>query len=320
MTSTVAGASGRKMPPGTAALQLPQGLNPTSQFVHIRRVLKQPNRRDSGCSRLKTLRRVRHADSANRQHSNPELAANFPQSLHSERCAELHLRRRLKDGTENNVVRPFVSRCARLRQAMARRPDHKTRQLSFSRSSLSPAKPQLRAQATIRAQDELHPRQQPRQHPVDRSRSLAFAVLPQPPQSRASIPQAASRSNPSPESESNPPQPRSASRIRAISLATARNLRLRTSGIRTKPVTIGDIAKNPRLSGARQWPSPAAGTSPQPGWHPPIPARKSPRADTDSKGRESIQESGSGSNSSPSSQTRAPTRVVTRVPATGVAG
>ncbi len=40
---------------------------------------------------------------------------------------------------------------------------------------------------------------------------------------------------------------------------------LRIAGIRTKTLTIGDVAKNPRLSGARQWPSPAAGTSPQPG-------------------------------------------------------
>ncbi len=66
------------MPPGTAALQLPQRLNAPAQFVHIRCVLKHPNRRDSGCSCLETLRRVRHADSANRQNSNPNLATSFP--------------------------------------------------------------------------------------------------------------------------------------------------------------------------------------------------------------------------------------------------
>ena len=319
MTSTVAGASGRKMPPGTAALQLPPRLNATSQFVHTRCALKQPNRRDSGCACLETLRRVRHADSANRQNSNPNLAANFPQSLYSERCAKLHLRRRLKDGTENNVVRPFVSRSARLHQAMAGRPNHKTRHCrarslvplppshNFAhRQRFAPKMNSTRASShgNIKSIVDDHSRSPSRRSHHSLARQF-HKLLP----AEILLPNL----NPIHPSLDRITNPRKQSRHTL-------DLRLRTSGIRTKPVTIGDIAKNPRLSGARQWPSPAAGTSPQPGWHPPIPARKSPLANMDSKGRESIQESGSGSNSSPSSQTRAPTRVVTRVPATGVAG
>src|SRR5208282_2054254 len=99
------------------------------------------------------------------------------------------------------------------------------------------------------------------------------------------------------------------------------NLGARSSAkIRSKSHAIGDVTENPPLSAVRQWPQLAAGTSPRPGSHPPIQARKSPRAHTDSKGSESEKGSGSGNNSSPSSRTRAATPAAAPSPATRVAG
>lgn len=93
--------------------------------LQIRGVLKEPDRRNSTRARFETLARVFHGDTANRNHGNLHVVADFAKFCEALWRAKARFGRRCKYGSENHIVRAASGCFLRRLQRMSGHADQK---------------------------------------------------------------------------------------------------------------------------------------------------------------------------------------------------